>query len=227
VKISLFFFLEKMSLDQSDIWGQGHGSNHNWKRLRTVQAKYEYIDGERTRITVPFDKKCTFYQCRKCQVTFKHYYDLNFDIFNAMEASDVSFDCDVDKEKEKQQNKQKKKEQEQEQKEEKEKSKEKEKKEKEKEKEKISDFGVCDSPEQFAKKYPEFQGPLYLTPVYRNKQPRYEGWRWHKWGPYVGVFNISKMEYLHEANGLNGNPQIDIQWLFSLTQCDNIYGLEP
>src|SRR5439155_5400474 len=93
------------------------------------------------------------------------------------------------------------------------------------EKKKIPIYGVCDSVEQFVEKFPEFNGIIYLVPVYRSDQPKRDGWRWHKWGPYVGNYNIDHMEYLYEAKGKYGNPKIDVQWLFDLCKPQLIIGL--
>jgi hypothetical protein len=62
-------------------------------------------------------------------------------------------------------------------------------------------YGICDYEEQFYKKYPKFSG--------------YD-WRWHKWGDYIGDYDLSGIEYLYEANGKNGRPLIDIQYFFKI-----------
>ncbi|MDP2652095.1 MAG: hypothetical protein Q8O94_03085 [bacterium] len=56
----------------------------------------------------------------------------------------------------------------------------------------VNSYGVCDSPEQFM----EHAGELLLkdprrfvvgfTMVKKSEQPRNNGWRWRKWGPYIG-----------------------------------------
>lgn len=77
-------------------------------------------------------------------------------------------------------------------------------------------YGVCDSVEQFVKKFPDFEGEYYFGPVFRqNQETRYGGWRWHKWGPYIGEHDISGIEYIYEADGENGNPLIDVQFCFT------------
>jgi hypothetical protein len=53
----------------------------------------------------------------------------------------------------------------------------------------------------------------------------YDGWRWHKWGTYIGDYNISGMEYLAEADGEQDNPKIDEQWLFNLDTDSPVFGL--
>lgn len=43
---------------------------------------------------------------------------------------------------------------------------------------------------------------IILTPMFRNKQPEIGGWRWHKWGPYIGEFE-HKCEYLYNEEGID------------------------
>lgn len=41
-----------------------------------------------------------------------------------------------------------------------------------------------------------------------------KGWRWHKWGQYIGQHKLDGLEFLSDANGEEGRPRIDEQWLF-------------
>jgi len=56
-------------------------------------------------------------------------------------------------------------------------------------------YGVCDSPEQFIGRFEEkLQNDprkLFVTffKIEKKKQPKQDGWRWHKWGPYIGDKN--------------------------------------
>ena len=84
--------------------------------------------------------------------------------------------------------------------------------------------GVCDSTDQFAQKYPDFTGEVWFTVVKRCDQPEKWGWRWRKWGEYIGNYDID-FEYLYDADGIDGKPEIDKQWLFYLDKCSNIGGL--
>ena len=91
-----------------------------------------------------------------------------------------------------------------------------------------SGYGTCDSPEQLAVRYPKYEGYVLFNIVYRSQQPeeviRYShggiycaGWGWRKWGDYCGNFDIDGNyypRYLCEANGTNGYPKIDIQYVF-------------
>lgn len=75
----------------------------------------------------------------------------------------------------------------------------------------IPSYGVCDSPQQFYKRFsshfqknPEY---FWMTCVQRKDQPEWGGWRWHKWGEYVGEHEIEH-EYIYDSD-------IDEQYLFS------------
>ena len=71
-------------------------------------------------------------------------------------------------------------------------------------------FGVCDNATQaleYFKKLEENEkilkeSPyvLYLMPVLKSDQPSWGGWRWHKWGEYIGIQN-HKCEYLYDEEG--------------------------
>lgn len=66
-----------------------------------------------------------------------------------------------------------------------------------------SSYGVCDSPAQFMEKL----GPaLEATPhkyvvsfvlISKDDQPNDGGWRWHKWGEYIGT-QTPTTEYLYD-----------------------------
>lgn len=62
-------------------------------------------------------------------------------------------------------------------------------------------YGVCDSLEQIKEHYPELEDPsryfvVVLTEVRRDEQSEWGGWRWHKWGEYIGNHQITH-EYLY------------------------------
>lgn len=67
-------------------------------------------------------------------------------------------------------------------------------------------YGVCDSIEQFNDKFLEVlqaSADAYcvsFTEVRKADQPDHGGWRWHKWGPYVGA-GEPQYEYLAEEEG--------------------------
>lgn len=70
----------------------------------------------------------------------------------------------------------------------------------------LSTFGVCDDYQQVIDQCPELQDPnrkfvVTVTEVRSGDQPRDGGWRWHKWGPYIGTHE-PQCEYLHDEEGI-------------------------
>lgn len=68
-------------------------------------------------------------------------------------------------------------------------------------------YGVCDTPEQFLSKFrKQLEGDprqLCVSFCHISKESK-GGWRWHKWGPYVG-FGVPTCEYLaYEKEFENG-----------------------
>lgn len=65
-------------------------------------------------------------------------------------------------------------------------------------------FGVCDTPEQFLNKYGAVlrADPRRLVVSFSHveKSSNPNGWRWHKWGPYVGDYEPAR-EYLADEDG--------------------------
>lgn len=100
---------------------------------------------------------------------------------------------------------------------------------------KYIDYGVCDSPEQLASKFPTYEGLVWMTVVRRSDQPAEGGgWRWRKWGTYVGihiidtVYNGEYVQYLSQCDGEEDRPLIGEQYVFSVSKPDNnVLGLEP
>lgn len=70
----------------------------------------------------------------------------------------------------------------------------------------LNNYGVCDSIDQFMSKLGELLESLpnklviSFTHIRKDAQPPKEGWRWHKWGPYVGNGTPST-EYLYDEPG--------------------------
>lgn len=72
--------------------------------------------------------------------------------------------------------------------------------------ESVESFGVCDSWEQLKEKCKELHDPdrrfvVTLTEIRREDEPDEGGWRWHKWGPYIGNHKI-ECEYLKDEVGI-------------------------
>lgn len=71
-------------------------------------------------------------------------------------------------------------------------------------------YGVCDGIENMMAVMgetlndPDRRFVVTLTPVYRNPKNKGMGggWRWHKWGKYIGAFE-PKHEYLDDEEGID------------------------
>ena len=65
-------------------------------------------------------------------------------------------------------------------------------------------YGVCDNYAQVIEHHPEVNDPvdhyvISITPVLKSMQPKGGGWRWHKWGGYIGKLN-PQHEYLSDED---------------------------
>lgn len=77
-------------------------------------------------------------------------------------------------------------------------------------------FGVCDSYQQVLDLCPmvvdsEIPFVIFITPIKKCHQPPSGGWRWEKWGPYIGTQD-SKREYLYDE------PDIDLVYTYHIYQ---------
>lgn len=65
---------------------------------------------------------------------------------------------------------------------------------------------VCDEPQQAVDflKLDEIDVPVFaaFVEVRRNEQPANGGWRWHKWGEYIGKHK-PEHEYLYDEAGID------------------------
>lgn len=80
-------------------------------------------------------------------------------------------------------------------------------------------YGVCDNANQILATYPELvdserRFTVTLCEVRREAQSETGGWRWHKWGRYIGTFD-AQCEYLYD--------EVGIERVF----CYHIYELVP
>lgn len=71
----------------------------------------------------------------------------------------------------------------------------------------IRNYGVCDSLEQLKAKCSDLFDPyrkfvVTLTEVKKDEQPMTGGWRWHKWGEYIGDHKVQH-EYLADEEGID------------------------
>ena len=79
----------------------------------------------------------------------------------------------------------------------------------------FSCYGVCDSPEQFIDRFKAAleQDPRTFVVSFAHipKNPDNEGmgggWRWHKWGPYIGD-GKPQCEYLDDEEGFSDGVYI-------------------
>lgn len=80
-------------------------------------------------------------------------------------------------------------------------------------------YGVADDLDQIMSKYkkylfdPDRLFILNLDLVRKSDQPAHDGWRWHKWGPYIGTQN-PVAEYLADE------PEIEHVILFSFIELE-------
>lgn len=83
----------------------------------------------------------------------------------------------------------------------------------------LGSYGVCDTVDQVKEKYakwlndPELKFCVSFTKVIKSEQPPSDGWRWCKWGEYIGT-KESKCEYIYDEED-------DIQEVY----CYHIYQL--
>lgn len=79
-------------------------------------------------------------------------------------------------------------------------------------------YGVCDSVEQFLEVYkdalaePHRRFVVGFTCVRKADEPPDGGWRWHKWGPYIGKQKVSGCEYLYDE------PNVEQVYCFSIIE---------
>jgi hypothetical protein len=77
----------------------------------------------------------------------------------------------------------------------------------------LNDYGVCDSPEQLLEAF-DFEASkekfvISLVRLDKKDQPPKGGWRWNKWGPYIGK-QVSHCEYLYDE------PEIETVYTYSI-----------
>lgn len=72
----------------------------------------------------------------------------------------------------------------------------------------FNEYGVCDSPTQFMEKVGKeliASDRLFVvsfTRLLRKEQDPDGGWRWHKWGPYIGN-QSPQCEYLYDEKDID------------------------
>jgi hypothetical protein len=79
----------------------------------------------------------------------------------------------------------------------------------------IGEYGVCDNYQQILDQCPELKLDnsrkfvVTITPVLRKNQSPTGGWRWHKWGSYIGD-KKPQCEYLYDE------PEIDSVYVYHI-----------
>ncbi len=70
----------------------------------------------------------------------------------------------------------------------------------------LNNFGVCDDENQVIDLYnlKESEGKftVVLTPIRKKAQSERDGWRWHKWGEYIGT-QTPTTEYLFDEEDID------------------------
>ena len=71
-------------------------------------------------------------------------------------------------------------------------------------------YGVCDNASQILNHYePKEDEVVLMVPIIRKFESEIGGWRWHKWGSYIGVQNPSH-EYIYD------DKDIDVVFCFTI-----------
>jgi len=67
-------------------------------------------------------------------------------------------------------------------------------------------YGVCDNASQIFDRYKneieDGKCIIIMTPIFKENQSVFGGWRWHKWGKYIGIQN-HKNEYLADEEDID------------------------
>jgi len=83
----------------------------------------------------------------------------------------------------------------------------------------IESYGVCDNLEQILEQCPELscevrQFVITMTLLEKSAEPAEGGWRWHKWGPYIGIHE-PQCEYLYDE------PVIERVYVYHIYEKEN------
>lgn len=79
------------------------------------------------------------------------------------------------------------------------------------------DYGVCDTLDQVVARWPVLAASprcflITGTEICKADQPSHGGWRWHKWGDYIGT-TTPRHEYLYDEG-----PDIEAIWVFGILE---------
>ena len=86
----------------------------------------------------------------------------------------------------------------------------------------IGSYGVCDNYLQVLEQEPDLiksdnKYVITVTPINKDNQPEEGGWRWHKWGSYIGTQKPTT-EYLYDE------PEIEEVYVYHVYQILKEYG---
>ena len=81
------------------------------------------------------------------------------------------------------------------------------------------DYGVCDHYTQILEQFPQLltsprRFVVSVTPLEKSQQSPRGGWRWHKWGPYIGT-QTPTTEYLYDE------PEIEKVYVFHVYELED------
>lgn len=67
-------------------------------------------------------------------------------------------------------------------------------------------YGVADNIGQVLEYLKDYESEIgkciiNINPIYKKDQPEDDGWRWHKWGPYIGNFK-PQHEYIYDEKDI-------------------------
>lgn len=90
----------------------------------------------------------------------------------------------------------------------------------------LSPYGVCDTVEQVLELYkndlenPDRMFCISFGAISKEDQPKDGGWRWHKWGPYIGTHE-PQHEYLYNEQGID---QVLVYHIFEIPNNPQVVG---
>jgi hypothetical protein len=79
-----------------------------------------------------------------------------------------------------------------------------------------NNYGVCDNADQIKRHYPEVMESdrkfvICMVPIFKHHQPPRDGWRWEKWGEYIGDL-VPQCGYLYDE------PEIEVVFVFTIIE---------
>ena len=83
----------------------------------------------------------------------------------------------------------------------------------------VESYGVCDDLDNLISKEPDLINDkdryfcVALTPVLKSNQSKVGGWRWHKWGEYIGS-QTPTTEYLYDEEKID---KVFVYHIYELT----------